>query len=181
MTNSKAKGAKGERELAKKLREYGYKTRRGVQYCGANGDADVVGLPGIHIECKRVEDLNIYEAMEQAINDSGANDLPFGYDFPAVFHRKNKCEWLVTMRFDDFSELYTSSGVSGIYFHQKQSERTYLYRWIGKATDEAKNAEYTFPAVSHRKSGPDWFVTVKLKDWITIYREWESGKALEQE
>lgn len=48
--NSRAKGAGGERELAKKLREYGYDCRRGQQFSGANGDADVVGLPGIHIE-----------------------------------------------------------------------------------------------------------------------------------
>ena len=54
MTNSRRKGASGERELAKKLREYGYEARRGQQYCGSNGDADVVGIPGIHIECKRL-------------------------------------------------------------------------------------------------------------------------------
>lgn len=47
--NSRNKGATGERELAKVLRGYGYNCRRGQQYCGANGDADVVGLPGLHI------------------------------------------------------------------------------------------------------------------------------------
>lgn len=30
--NSKKKGAKGERELANKLKEYGYECRRGQQY-----------------------------------------------------------------------------------------------------------------------------------------------------
>lgn len=104
--NSKQKGARGERELAKKLKEYGYDCRRGQQYCGANGDADVVGLPGIHIECKRVEKLNIYAAVDQAVRDSGANELPFGYDLPAVFHRKDNCEWLVTMRLEDWMQLY---------------------------------------------------------------------------
>ncbi len=69
--NSREKGKRGERELASKLREYGYGTRRGQQYCGANGDADVVGLPGIHIECKRVERLNLDDAMTQAKADSG--------------------------------------------------------------------------------------------------------------
>ena len=49
MTNSREKGARGERELARVLRQYGYNSRRGQQYSGANGDADVVGLPGIHI------------------------------------------------------------------------------------------------------------------------------------
>ena len=67
--NSRQKGAAGERELAKKLREYGYDCRRGQQYCGANGDADVIGLEGIHIECKRVERLNIDDAMLQAIRE----------------------------------------------------------------------------------------------------------------
>lgn len=57
--NSRNKGAAGERELAKVLKGYGYDCRRGQQYCGANGDEDVVGLPGLHIECKRVERLNL--------------------------------------------------------------------------------------------------------------------------
>ena len=68
--NSKAKGARGERELSNKLKEYGYDCRRGQQYCGANGDADVVGLSGIHIECKRVEKLNLYDAVSQAKSDA---------------------------------------------------------------------------------------------------------------
>ena len=98
--NSRNKGAAGERELAKILKQYGYDTRRGQQYCGANGDADVVGLPHIHIECKRVEKLNLYDAMSQAISDAKADEMP------AVFHRKNNCKWLVTMQLDDFMKLY---------------------------------------------------------------------------
>ena len=67
--NSRNKGKAGELELSKALRSYGYDTRRGQQYCGANGDADVVGLPHIHIECKRVERLSLYDAMAQAKAD----------------------------------------------------------------------------------------------------------------
>ena len=98
--NSKAKGAAGERELAKKLKEYGYDCRRGQQYCGANGDADVVGLPGIHIECKRGQRLNIDDAMLQAIRDRREGE------YPAVFHRKNNGKWMVTMLLDDWQEIY---------------------------------------------------------------------------
>ncbi len=172
---SKDKGARGERELARALREYGYETRRGQQYCGANGDADVVGLPGIHIECKRVEDLNIYEAMEQAVNDSNITDLP------TVFHRKNKCEWLVTTRYCDFLEVYEGGGSHGIYLYPKLSDRTSIYRWIDKAIDEAKRLNYIIPSVLHRKKEYTWLVTMRLVDWIKVYREWEAGKALEQE
>lgn len=105
MTNSRQKGKRGELELSHKLQKYGYNTRRGQQYCGANGDADVVGLPGIHIECKRVENLNIYKAIEQAKND--AND----YEMPTVFHRKDRHEWLVTMTLDDWIYLYKESKI----------------------------------------------------------------------
>ena len=98
--NSRQKGARGERELAGILRDYGFDSRRGQQYCGLNGDADVIGLPGIHIECKRVERLNIYEAMQQAWRDAGDGETP------AVFHRRNRKGWLVTMRLDDWIKIY---------------------------------------------------------------------------
>lgn len=106
--NSRNKGAAGERELAAVLREYGFDTRRGQQYCGANGDADVVGLPGVHIECKRVEKLNIDNAIEQAISDSKNNEMP------AVFHRKNRKKWLVTISLEDFMKLYKEKGNESI-------------------------------------------------------------------
>lgn len=102
--NSKRKGASGERELARKLKEYGYDARRGQQYSGANGDADVVGLKNIHIECKRVERLNLYDAMAQSRNDAKIGEIP------TIFHRKNNCEWLVTMRLEDFIKLYEEGG-----------------------------------------------------------------------
>lgn len=101
--NSKVKGNKGERELAAILREHGYNTRRGQQFCGANGDADVEGLPGIHIEVKRVERLNIYEAMQQSIRDARSGEMP------AVFHRRNRKGWLVTMPLEEWIELYSEA------------------------------------------------------------------------
>lgn len=98
--NSKKKGKTGELELAHILKKYGYDARRSVQYCGANGDADVVGIDGLHIECKRVERLNIHEAMNQALNDAREGETP------VVMHRKNRTSWLVTMTLDDFMKLW---------------------------------------------------------------------------
>lgn len=97
---SRDKGKRGERELSNKLKDYGYDTRRGQQYCGSNGDADVVGLPGVHIECKYVEKLNLRDAMDQSISDAKDNEIPM------VFHKKKYKPWLVTMGFDDFIKLY---------------------------------------------------------------------------
>ena len=68
--NSREKGKKGERELAGILKAHGYKARRGQQYCGTSGEADVIGIPGVHIECKRAEALNLYTAMAQAVRDA---------------------------------------------------------------------------------------------------------------
>lgn len=101
--NSKRKGKTGELELARKLRELGYEVRRSVQYNGKEeeGQADLLGLPGIHIECKRTEKLNLYEAVNQAKRDSeGKGELP------VVFHRRNNCEWLAVMPLEDFIRLY---------------------------------------------------------------------------
>ena len=101
MTNSKAKGARFERNLASRLREYGYDCRRGQQYCGANGDADVVGLPGLHIEAKHQETMRLYDWVSQAKRDSSGTGK-----LPAVFHKKNNAEILVTMTLDDWMNLY---------------------------------------------------------------------------
>ena len=98
--NSREKGKKGELELSRALRGHGYDTRRGQQYCGSNGDADVVGLPYLHIECKRVEKLNLRAAMDQSIHDARDGEKP------CVMHRKNRESWMVTMLLDDFMEIY---------------------------------------------------------------------------
>ena len=105
--NSKQKGARGEREVAALLRSYGYtEAKRGCQYHGGPDSPDVEGLADIHIEVKRVERLNITEAMEQAERDCGGA-------IPTVWHRKNKTPWLVTMHLDDFMKLYKGAKENG--------------------------------------------------------------------
>lgn len=96
---SRRKGAAAENELAKILTAQGYECRRGYQTDGRLV-ADVVGLPGIHIECKRVEKLNLYAALQQADRDAKHDELP------AVFHRRNREVWQVTMTLDYWLELY---------------------------------------------------------------------------
>ena len=99
--NSRDKGARGERELAARLRFLGMDARRGQQYSGANGDADGIGLPGVHIECKRVERLNLEKAYDQSKRDAARVG-----DIPTVMHRKNGGEWLVTLSLEHFLSLY---------------------------------------------------------------------------
>ena len=102
--NSKQKGARFERQLAGIFRDYGFDARRTAQYCGNTGDAsDVVGLPGLHVEAKHVEAMRLYEWMAQAKRDAEAGGKG---DLPAVFHKKNNAQILVTMELPDFMNLY---------------------------------------------------------------------------
>ena len=122
MTNGKQKGKRGELEFSRLCRSHGWETRRTAQYCGNTGDAaDVVGLPGVHVEVKRVERLNVDDAMAQARRDSQKSGR-----VPIVAHRKNNCEWLITMRADDWFRFYReysdgSDQKSGV-VHQEMDE-----------------------------------------------------------
>ena len=98
--NSRQMGKVGEREIANILKGYGYDTRRGQQFSGLQGDADVVGLPHAHLEIKRVEKLNLDKAMEQSKRDARDGEMPI------VMHRKNRADWLVTMPLADWMKLY---------------------------------------------------------------------------
>ena len=98
--SSQRKGAEGERELARVLDAEGYHVERGGASFGTI--PDLVGLPGIHIEVKRVEKLNLADAMHQAEADS----IKFQDGTPAVFHRKNREPWCVTMRLSDWIKMY---------------------------------------------------------------------------
>lgn len=100
MVNRRQKGASYERHVAGLFRAEGYEARRGQQYSGANGDADVIGVRGLHLECKAVERLNLYDAMAQAKRDARDGEIP------VVIHKKNYCKDLVTMEFTEWIKLY---------------------------------------------------------------------------
>lgn len=108
--NSRQKGAAGEREFRDQLRAAGYMSaRRGQQFSGGSDSPDVVceELAGIHWEVKRVERLNIEDAIAQAIRDAGYKKTPI------VAHRKNRGEWLATVRLDDLFKLLRD-GLDGL-------------------------------------------------------------------
>ena len=98
MINSRAKGKTGELELAAFLREHGFDSRRGQQFKGGGDSPDVTGIPGWHIECKRVEKGNLYGWIAQAERDNLDKK-------PVVMHRRNHEEWVAIVRLEDFLEL----------------------------------------------------------------------------
>jgi hypothetical protein len=98
---SRNKGKVGEREVAALLRSHGFDGARGVQYQGGRDSADVVGLPGFHIEVKRAETFSPYKALEQAETDCGDDAVA------VVFHRSNSRQWIAVIDADDFLDLVT--------------------------------------------------------------------------
>jgi len=97
--NSRQKGKRTELELAHKLEEImGWTARRTAQFCGANGDSDVTveSIPQLFVESKCVEKLNVVAAMKQAASDAKAAGK-----LPCLCHRRNRTEWLVTIRLTD--------------------------------------------------------------------------------
>ena len=102
--NSRAKGCRGELELAKYLASKGFVARRGQQFSGSPDSPDVVcqSLPGWHIECKRVEKGQLYEWLAQARRDAGKK-------IPLVAHRKNREDWVVILRLEDFLTTFLNT------------------------------------------------------------------------
>ena len=93
------KGKRGELLWRDECRKHGYDAQRGSQSNGAV-IADVIGLPGIHIECKFVERLNLRSAMAQSEGDAKEGEIPI------VAHKMNRKPWLITMNSEDFFKLY---------------------------------------------------------------------------
>jgi len=98
--NSRRKGKVGEREFASLLREHGFDARRGQQFSGSPESPDVVSdaLAWLHVEVKRVQNLNLTDACAQAEGDCGGKPW-------IVAHRRNHAPWLITMRAEFFFRL----------------------------------------------------------------------------
>lgn len=115
--NSRAKGAIGERELAALLRSLGCgDAKRGQQRSGLE-QADVVdaGL-GVHFECKRVEQLNVWRAFEQAQRDAPAGTVP------VVAMRRNRGPWLATLDLRVLVVLLRDRGAAAVLDAQALAE-----------------------------------------------------------
>ena len=86
--SSQRKGRAAELELSRVLQGYGYNVEPG-RALGYGTEPDLVGLPGVHVECKRTEQLRLSEWLAQAERDAQR----FGDGAPAVFFRRWSCGW----------------------------------------------------------------------------------------
>lgn len=99
MVNSKQKGKRGELEAAAELRRLSLgDARRTQQFCGTEGDADLVGVEGFHLEVKRQETVSLYPWMEQAMSDAKEGQIPM------VLLRKSRKPWLAVIPLDSLPD-----------------------------------------------------------------------------
>lgn len=148
MINSKEKGKRGEREVAKLGRQNGFMlSKRGQQYNGLEGE-DVVGFPLLHIEVKLDENLVLFNAYLQACRDSRNGNAP------VVFHRKKYEQWKVTMTADLFVLMLIAHSNQFKYF---LDEIGYANIFLEQNT---------------------WLVTLVHTHFFPIYKSWLNSKGV---
>lgn len=101
---SRDKGKRGELEgAAEWQRLFGVEMRRSQQFCGRSPESDdVIGQPGVAIEVKRREKLNVPDAVERAVEDAASDKVA------VVLHRSSRRPWLVSLRLEDLPQLVTT-------------------------------------------------------------------------
>lgn len=97
--SQREKGAAGEREVQEIARAHGFDACRRAFASGAQGGADLTGIPGIALEVKRTERLNLPAAFRQA--QAAAHHT----EIPVVAHRSNRQPWLATLELDELLAL----------------------------------------------------------------------------
>jgi len=97
--NSRDKGKKGEQEFINThLRPYWPEAARNLDQFGED-KRDILAVAGVHFQIKRVERLNIWEALAQAHGEA------IGGAVPIVAFRRSHSHWYCALSADDFVPL----------------------------------------------------------------------------
>ena len=93
------KGAVGEREAAAVIASiFGIDASRSARN-GVDRAEDIHhGVAGLFAEVKRVERLNVPQALEKADQDAGGK-------VPTLWHRRNRGKWMLTLYAEDIESF----------------------------------------------------------------------------
>ena len=111
MTNSRAKGCRGEVAFAKELGFYGINAIRGQQKYGSSLTPDVLhDMPVVHFEVKCNERMAVgskllEQALEQALSDASPDRMP------CVVWKKSRGRWQATFLFTVYPQKLGPSEV----------------------------------------------------------------------
>lgn len=105
---SRDKGCRGELEACEALAHVWPGLQRTYHQARSGSDAPDIDGPGcpVFIEVKRQETLNVHQAIRQAA-DAASRET--GYRPPIVVHKRNRGEWLITLRVIDLPVLPLAS------------------------------------------------------------------------
>lgn len=96
--NSRAKGKRAELELCRILSAAYPGACRNLDQFQAD-KRDVLNVPGVHIQVKHVESLNIWKALDQAIDEAASTDVP------VVAFKRNRSAWFGALELDELIPL----------------------------------------------------------------------------
>lgn len=114
MSSQKRKGDTFERELATYFNETAdistaYRAPlSGGGKVSSHGGADLIGVPDLFVEAKRVERLNFMDAIRQAERNSQETNSP---ETPIVINRRNRMtteDSICFLRLKDFMKYYNA-------------------------------------------------------------------------
>jgi len=106
----RAKGTRGELEVAKLFRGQGFDCVRTPNSGGLHVKADLAGVTGFHIEVKRQETAMVWKWMKQAQEDA-YDDA--GISEPVVVFRRNGSRWLALVDAEAFAALVAAARDNG--------------------------------------------------------------------
>jgi len=97
---SRAKGQRGESEMRAVFEAHGFRVQASQRNLGGSqGDATVIAVRHVlHVECKRRERFNVWEALAQA-------EAECGELMPVVAFRRNRSPWYAAIRLETLAEL----------------------------------------------------------------------------
>jgi hypothetical protein len=105
MTNSREKGARGEREfIAQYLAPLWPEAKRNLDQFG-HDKRDVLSVAGVHFQIKRTERLQLWAAIHQAESET------LGDDLPVVAFRRNHSGWYVVLGAGTFVATLAAGGL----------------------------------------------------------------------
>ena len=71
-------------------------------------------------------------------------------------------------------KAYDIEGVPGIAIEAKHREKMALYDWIAQAVRDSEGSGL-IPVVMHRKNNAETLVTMRLTDWLEVFREFSQN------
>lgn len=69
-----------------------------------------------------------------------------------------------------YGEVPDLSGLPGVHIECKRAEALRLSDWMAQAVRDSEKFHDGLPTLFHRRNRSPWMVTMRLEDWMAIYK-----------